>query len=49
MKRTLEGALTVLCLRHLHRHPLECGDLPERVILDLLAYNRLEADDGETG
>lgn len=36
--------MTVLCLRYLHRHPLELTHLPAEAWLDLLAYAEHEAE-----
>lgn len=36
--------MTVLCLRYLHRHPLELTHLPAEVWLDLLAYAEYETE-----
>lgn len=34
--------MTALCLRYLHRHPLELTHLPAHAWLDLLAYAEFE-------
>jgi hypothetical protein len=47
MTGTLAGVVTALCLKHLHRHPLECGHLPLSVLVDLLAFARLSAGEIE--
>jgi len=47
MTSTLAGAISVLCIRYLHRHPLECGHLPGSAMIDLLAYSRVVASDIE--
>jgi hypothetical protein len=33
-----------LCVRYLHRHPLELGHLPATAIVDLLALASVEAE-----
>lgn len=38
MMHTPSGAATALCIRFLHRHPLELEHLPASVLADLAAY-----------
>jgi len=38
-----------LCLRLLHRHPLELAHLPGHVMIDLLAYATLTAGEPTDG
>lgn len=50
MRSTAGGVAAALCIRYLHRHPLELGHLPGGVLVDLLAYAKLtagEPDDGD--
>lgn len=37
-------SVLTLCLKYLHRHPLELAHLPAEVFTDLLAYAMLEAE-----
>lgn len=36
--------MTILCIRYLHRHPLELAHLPAWAWLDLLAYAEFETE-----
>lgn len=42
--RSAMGGVLALCLKYLHRHPLELAHLPARVLGDLAAYARWEAE-----
>lgn len=47
MTKTAGGAITLLCLRYLHRHPAELDHLPGAVLIDLIAYSRLATPEQE--
>lgn len=49
MRSTAGGLTAALCIRLLHRHPLELAHLPGRTLVDLLAYAQLTAGEVTDG